>query len=153
MSNIQIIWGPKAILLPPPYKIIRAVGIGGGHGGRAPPPPPNNLHKYAVLLITKVCHFKKNYVCPPICKKIHVCPPPPPPPPPQSVIASYGPDYWGTWILYKRCFCTRPSRIDQVYQCDLLHVTAYVTARVPILLLYTPTLGKRSKLHHSFPVT
>ena len=35
-----------------------------------------------VLLITKVCHFKKNYVCPP-----------PPPPPPQSVIASYGPVY------------------------------------------------------------
>ena len=22
--------------------------------------PPNNLHKYAVLLITKVCHLKKN---------------------------------------------------------------------------------------------
>ena len=59
----------------------RAVGIwgGGGHGGRAPP-PPNNLQKgegfysaNTVLLITKVCHFKKNYVCPPpIC----VCPPP-----------------------------------------------------------------------------
>ena len=27
-----------------------------------------------------------------------------------------------------------PSRIDQVTQCDLLHVTAYVTARVQILL-------------------
>ena len=39
-----------------------------------------------------------------------------------------------------------PSRIDQVIQCDLLHVTAYVTARVPILLLYTPTLKKRSEL-------
>ena len=39
-----------------------------------------------------------------------------------------------------------PSRIDQVIQCDLLHVTAYVTARVPILLLYTPTLTKRSEL-------
>ena len=37
----------------------------GGTGGPCPPPPPNNLHKYAVLLITKVCHFKKNYVCPP----------------------------------------------------------------------------------------
>ena len=35
-----------------------------------------------------------------------------------------------------------PSRIDQVIQCDLLHVTAYVTARVQILLLYTPTLKK-----------
>ena len=50
------------ILVLGPY-IYRAVGIGGGTGGRAP--PPNNLHKYAVLLITKVCHFKKNYVCPP----------------------------------------------------------------------------------------
>ena len=39
-----------------------------------------------------------------------------------------------------------PSRIDQVIQCDLLHVTAYVTASVPILLLYTPTLKKRSEL-------
>ena len=38
----------------------------------------------------------------------------------------------------------RPSGIDQVIQCDLLHVTAYVAARVPILLLYTPTLNKRS---------
>ena len=28
-----------------------------------------------------------------------------------------------------------PSRIDQVIQCDLLHVTAYVTARVPILFI------------------
>ena len=37
-----------------------------------------------------------------------------------------------------------PSRIDQDIQCDLLHVTAYVTARVPILLLHTPTLKKRS---------
>ena len=45
----------------------RAVGIGGG-GARGAVPPPNNLHKYAVLLITKVCHFKN----------IHVCPPPPP---------------------------------------------------------------------------
>ena len=35
-----------------------------------------------------------------------------------------------------------PSRIDQVIQCDLLHVTA----RVPILLLYAPTLKKRSEL-------
>ena len=35
-----------------------------------------------------------------------------------------------------------PSRIDQVIQCDLLHVTAYVTARVPILLLYTNTQKK-----------
>ena len=43
-----------------------------------------------------------------------------------------------------------PSRIDQVIQCDLLHVT--VTARVPILLLYTPTLKKRSELYHSYPV-
>ena len=41
-----------------------------------------------------------------------------------------------------------PSRIDQVIQCDLLHVTA----RVPILLLYTPTLKKRSELSHSYPV-
>ena len=39
-----------------------------------------------------------------------------------------------------------PSRIDQVIQCDLLHVTANVTARVPILLLFTPTLKKRSEL-------
>ena len=65
----------------------RAVGIGGGTGGPAPP-PPNNLHKYAVLLITKVCHFKKIYVCPPppppICKKFMCAP--------QSVIASYGPE-------------------------------------------------------------
>ena len=38
-----------------------------------------------------------------------------------------------------------PSHIDQVIQCDLLHVTAYVTARVPILLLYTPTLKKKSQ--------
>ena len=37
---------------------------GGGTGGPCPP-PPNNLHKYAELLITKVCHFKKIYVCPP----------------------------------------------------------------------------------------
>ena len=54
----------------------RAVGIGRGTGGAV---PPNNLHKYAVLLITKVCHFKKNYVCPPppppICKNFYVCPP------------------------------------------------------------------------------
>ena len=35
-------------------------------------PPPNNLQKgegfysaNTVLLIPKVCHFKKNYVCPP----------------------------------------------------------------------------------------
>ena len=35
--------------------LFRAEGIGGGgHGGLC---PPNNLHKYAVLLITKVCHF------------------------------------------------------------------------------------------------
>ena len=45
-----------------------------------------------------------------------------------------------------------PSHIDQVIQCDLLHVTAYVTARVPILLLNTPTLKKRSELGHSYPV-
>ena len=38
-----------------------------------------------------------------------------------------------------------PSRIDQVIQCDLLHVTAYVTTRAPILLLFTPTLKKRSE--------
>ena len=54
--------------------------------------PPNNLHKYTVLLITKVCHFKKIYVCPPppppqSVKKNYVCPSP------QSVIASYGPAY------------------------------------------------------------
>ena len=36
----------------------RAVGIGGAR-------IPNYLHKYAVLLITKVCHLKKKYVCPP----------------------------------------------------------------------------------------
>ena len=36
-----------------------------------------------------------------------------------------------------------PSRIDQVIQCDLLHVTAYVTARVPILfIVYTDTQKK-----------
>ena len=36
-----------------------------------------------------------------------------------------------------------PSRIDQVIQCDLLHVTAYVTARVPILfVVYTDTQKK-----------
>ena len=45
-----------------------------------------------------------------------------------------------------------PSRTDQVIQFDLLHVTAYVTAGVPILLLYTPTLKKRSELYHSYPV-
>ena len=39
--------------------------------------PPNNLHKYAVLLITKVCHFKKNYVCPPQSVKKFMCAPPP----------------------------------------------------------------------------
>ena len=50
----------------------------GARGAVPPPPPPNNLHKYAVLLITKVCHFKKNYVCPPICEKNYVPPPPPP---------------------------------------------------------------------------
>ena len=43
-------------------------------------------------------------------------------------------------------------RIDQVYQCDLLRVTTYVTARVPKILLYTLTLGKRSKLHHMMHV-
>ena len=48
---------------------------GEGEGGGGAVPPPNNLHKYALLFITKVCHFKKNYVCPPICKKIYVCPP------------------------------------------------------------------------------
>ena len=37
-----------------------------------------------------------------------------------------------------------PSRIDQVIQCDLLHVTAYVTARVQILLLYTPVGTQRA---------
>ena len=42
--------------------------------------PPNNLHKYAVLLITNVCHFKKNYVCPPQSVKKNMCAPPPPPP-------------------------------------------------------------------------
>ena len=45
-----------------------------------------------------------------------------------------------------------PPRIDQVIQCDLLHVAAYVTAHVPILLLYTLTLKKRSELYHSYPV-
>ena len=36
-----------------------------------------------------------------------------------------------------------PSRIDQVIQCDLLHVTAYVTPRVPILfIVYTDTQKK-----------
>ena len=48
-----------------------------------PPPTPNNLHKYAVLLITKVCHLKKICVPPQSVKKLFV--------PPQSVIASYGP--------------------------------------------------------------
>ena len=38
-----------------------------------------------------------------------------------------------------------PSRIDQVIQCDIFHITAYVTARVPILLFNTPTLKKRSE--------
>ena len=60
----------------------RAVGIGGWRGVRGGPCPHNNLHKYTVMLITKVCHFKKNYVCPPkrsvILKKNYVCPPPPP---------------------------------------------------------------------------
>ena len=44
-----------------------------------------------------------------------------------------------------------PSRIDQVIQCDLLHVTAYVTARVPILLLYTPTLKKKVRFISFLP--
>ena len=36
-----------------------------------------------------------------------------------------------------------PSRIDQVIQCDLLHVTAYVTARVPVLfIVYIDTQKK-----------
>ena len=47
-----------------------------------------------------------------------------------------------------------PSRIGQVIQCDLLVIArhSYVTARMPILLLYTPTLKKRSELYHSYPV-
>ena len=65
-------------------KLYRAVGIVGGGGARWGRVPPNNLHKYAVLLITKVCHFKKNYVCPPQSVKKFMCAP-------QSVIASYGP--------------------------------------------------------------
>ena len=40
--------------------------------------------------ITKVCHFKKKYVCPPPQSVIALCVPPPP----QSVIASYGPAPW-----------------------------------------------------------
>ena len=40
-------------------------------------------------------------------------------------------DYQETCILYKRCFFTWPSRIDQGYQCDFLRVTNYVTVRVP----------------------
>ena len=44
-----------------------------------------------------------------------------------------------------------PSRIDQVIQCDLLHVTAYVTARVQILLLYTPTLKKKVRFISFLP--
>ena len=69
--------------------LIRAVGIGGGGTGGGGVPPPNNLQKgegfysaNTVLLITKVCHFKKK-----------LCVPPPPNlcVPPQSVIASYGP--------------------------------------------------------------
>ena len=44
-----------------------------------------------------------------------------------------------------------PSRIDQDIQCDLLHVTAYVTARVPILLLYTPTLKKKVRVISFLP--
>ena len=41
------------------------------------------------------------------------------------------------WMIIKRytvfLYSVGPSRIDQVTQCDLLHVTAYVTARVQIL--------------------
>ena len=44
-----------------------------------------------------------------------------------------------------------PSRIDQVIQCDLLHVTAYVTARVPILLLFTPILKKKGQSYIILP--
>ena len=48
-------------------------------------------------------------------------------------------------------YSVEPSRIDQVIQCDLLHVTAYVTARVPILLLYTPTLKKKVRVISLLP--
>ena len=44
-----------------------------------------------------------------------------------------------------------PSRIEQVIQCASLHVTAYVTARVPILLLYTPTLKKKVRVISFLP--
>ena len=43
-----------------------------------------------------------------------------------------------------------PSRIDQVIQCDLLHVTAYVTARVQILLLYIHRHSKKRSRFISF---
>ena len=92
---------------------IRAVEIGGARGA-VPPPPPNNLHKYAVLLITKVCHLKKKYLCPPICKKIYVCPPP------QSVIASYGTVYS---VLI--CYTCHQYDVDFEYiRTDLLYLSS-----------------------------
>ena len=90
---------------------------GGTGGGRA----SNNLHKYAVLLITKVCHFKKNYVCPPphpnLLKNLCV---PPPPPPPQSVIASYGPAKGG-------CTGSGESTLVKMPHCWKSHVTAHLS--------------------------
>ena len=48
-------------------------------------------------------------------------------------------------------YSVSPSCIDQVIQCDLLHVIAYVTARVPILFLYTPTLKKKVRVISFLP--
>ena len=68
---------------------------GGGGGGGAiictniPPP------------ITKVCHFKKIYVCPPNLSLLYVCPT-------QSVIASYGPELW----LWPWNFCSENCLIE-----------------------------------------
>ena len=44
-----------------------------------------------------------------------------------------------------------PSRIDQVIQCDLLHVTAYVTARVPILFIVYINTQKKVRVISFLP--